>query len=142
VKPLIRPGSWIIQVGALESEAEAKTRLSEARDHEQHELNEEHPQKTSYAFAAFALLSLACTLYRAEGFDGWLRVCLTAILGLAPAARARALDAAAGYRRRVGALLLAAISPPCCCLPFSLQAIVYGERTVPSPRCGIRAIRN
>jgi D-alanyl-D-alanine carboxypeptidase len=32
-KPAIRPGSWIIQVGALESEAEAKTRLSEARDH-------------------------------------------------------------------------------------------------------------
>lgn len=31
-KPSIRPGSWIIQVGALESEAEAKTRLSEARD--------------------------------------------------------------------------------------------------------------
>jgi D-alanyl-D-alanine carboxypeptidase len=32
-KPSIRPGSWIIQVGALESEAEAKTRLNEARDH-------------------------------------------------------------------------------------------------------------
>ncbi|MDQ8726309.1 serine hydrolase [Bradyrhizobium sp. LHD-71] len=32
-KPSIRPGSWIIQVGALESEAEAKSRLSEARDH-------------------------------------------------------------------------------------------------------------
>lgn len=32
-KPSIRPGSWIIQVGALESEAEAKTRLGEARDH-------------------------------------------------------------------------------------------------------------
>ena len=25
-KPTVRPGSWIIQVGALESEAEAKTR--------------------------------------------------------------------------------------------------------------------
>ena len=32
-KPAIRPGSWIIQVGALESEADAKTRLNEARDH-------------------------------------------------------------------------------------------------------------
>ena len=32
-KPSVRPGSWIIQVGALESEAEAKTRLNEARDH-------------------------------------------------------------------------------------------------------------
>lgn len=32
-KPSIRPGSWIIQVGALESEAEAKSRLNEARDH-------------------------------------------------------------------------------------------------------------
>jgi D-alanyl-D-alanine carboxypeptidase len=32
-KPTIRPGSWIIQVGALESEAEAKSRLNEARDH-------------------------------------------------------------------------------------------------------------
>jgi D-alanyl-D-alanine carboxypeptidase len=32
-KPSIRPGSWIIQVGALESEAEAKIRLNEARDH-------------------------------------------------------------------------------------------------------------
>jgi D-alanyl-D-alanine carboxypeptidase len=32
-KPAIRPGSWIIQVGALESEAEAKSRLNEARDH-------------------------------------------------------------------------------------------------------------
>jgi D-alanyl-D-alanine carboxypeptidase len=32
-RPSIRPGSWIIQVGALESEAEAKTRLNEARDH-------------------------------------------------------------------------------------------------------------
>ena len=31
-KPAIRPGSWIIQVGALESEADAKTRLNEARD--------------------------------------------------------------------------------------------------------------
>jgi D-alanyl-D-alanine carboxypeptidase len=31
-KPPVRPGSWIIQVGALESEAEAKSRLSEARD--------------------------------------------------------------------------------------------------------------
>ena len=30
-KPQVRPGSWIIQVGALESEAEAKTRLNEAR---------------------------------------------------------------------------------------------------------------
>jgi D-alanyl-D-alanine carboxypeptidase len=32
-KPSVRPGSWVIQVGALESEAEAKTRLNEARDH-------------------------------------------------------------------------------------------------------------
>jgi D-alanyl-D-alanine carboxypeptidase len=32
-KPSVRPGSWIIQVGALESEAEAKSRLNEARDH-------------------------------------------------------------------------------------------------------------
>jgi len=31
-KPSVRPGSWIIQVGALESEAEAKSRLNEARD--------------------------------------------------------------------------------------------------------------
>lgn len=32
-KPAIRPGSWVIQVGALPSEADAKTRLNEARDH-------------------------------------------------------------------------------------------------------------
>lgn len=32
-KPTIRPGSWIIQVGALETEADARMRLNEARDH-------------------------------------------------------------------------------------------------------------
>jgi D-alanyl-D-alanine carboxypeptidase len=30
-KPMLKPGTWIIQVGALESEAEANKRLSEAR---------------------------------------------------------------------------------------------------------------
>ncbi len=42
-KPSIRPGSWIIQVGALESEAEAKTRLSEARDHARGVLGKAEP---------------------------------------------------------------------------------------------------
>jgi hypothetical protein len=32
-KLFVRPGSWIIQVGSLPSEAEAKARLNEARDH-------------------------------------------------------------------------------------------------------------
>ncbi len=52
------------------------------------------------AFALLALASLAWTLDPAEGFDGWLRICVTAGLGLALVARARALDEAA--RRRVG----------------------------------------
>jgi D-alanyl-D-alanine carboxypeptidase len=30
-KPMLKPGTWIVQVGALESEAEANKRLSEAR---------------------------------------------------------------------------------------------------------------
>jgi D-alanyl-D-alanine carboxypeptidase len=42
-KPSIRPGSWIIQVGALESEAEAKTRLNEARDHARAVLGKAEP---------------------------------------------------------------------------------------------------
>jgi D-alanyl-D-alanine carboxypeptidase len=42
-KPSIRPGSWIIQVGALESEAEAKTRLNEARDHARTVLGKAEP---------------------------------------------------------------------------------------------------
>ncbi len=55
-------------------------------------------------FAAFALVSLFWTLDPAEGFDGWLRVCVTGGLGLALVARARALDD--GARRRVGHALL------------------------------------
>jgi D-alanyl-D-alanine carboxypeptidase len=42
-KPSIRPGSWIIQVGALESEAEAKSRLNEARDHARTILSKAEP---------------------------------------------------------------------------------------------------
>ncbi len=42
-KPAIRPGSWIIQVGALESEAEAKSRLNEARDHARNILGKAEP---------------------------------------------------------------------------------------------------
>jgi D-alanyl-D-alanine carboxypeptidase len=42
-KPAIRPGSWIIQVGALESEADAKTRLNEARDHARGVLGKAEP---------------------------------------------------------------------------------------------------
>ena len=42
-KPPIRPGSWIIQVGALESEAEARTRLSEAREHARAVLGKAEP---------------------------------------------------------------------------------------------------
>jgi D-alanyl-D-alanine carboxypeptidase len=42
-KPSIRPGSWIIQVGALESEAEAKSRLNEARDHARSLLGKAEP---------------------------------------------------------------------------------------------------
>jgi D-alanyl-D-alanine carboxypeptidase len=42
-KPAIRPGSWIIQVGALESEAEAKSRLNEARDHARSILGKAEP---------------------------------------------------------------------------------------------------
>lgn len=42
-KPSIRPGSWIIQVGALETEAEARSRLSEARDHARNILGKAEP---------------------------------------------------------------------------------------------------
>jgi D-alanyl-D-alanine carboxypeptidase len=42
-KPPVRPGSWIIQVGALESEAEAKSRLNEARDHARSVLGKAEP---------------------------------------------------------------------------------------------------
>jgi D-alanyl-D-alanine carboxypeptidase len=42
-KPAIRPGSWIIQVGALESEADAKSRLNEARDHARGVLGKAEP---------------------------------------------------------------------------------------------------
>jgi D-alanyl-D-alanine carboxypeptidase len=42
-KPSVRPGSWIIQVGALESEAEAKSRLNEARDHARSVLGKAEP---------------------------------------------------------------------------------------------------
>jgi D-alanyl-D-alanine carboxypeptidase len=42
-KPSVRPGSWIIQVGALESEAEANTRLNEARDHARSILGKAEP---------------------------------------------------------------------------------------------------
>lgn len=42
-KPPIRPGSWIIQVGALETEAQARSRLSEARDHARSILGKAEP---------------------------------------------------------------------------------------------------
>jgi D-alanyl-D-alanine carboxypeptidase len=42
-KPSIRPGSWIIQVGALESEADARSRLNEARDHARAVLGKAEP---------------------------------------------------------------------------------------------------
>lgn len=56
------------------------------------------------AFSALALASLVWTLDAAEGFDGWLRVTVTAILGLALLGKARALDDAG--RRRVGDALI------------------------------------
>jgi O-antigen ligase len=56
------------------------------------------------AFALVALASLLWTLDRAEGFDGWIRVCMTAALGLMLVAKARKLDDSA--RRRVSGALL------------------------------------
>ncbi len=58
----------------------------------------------SAAFALVALVSLLWTLDPAEGFDGWIRVCVTAVLGLMLVAKARALDGSG--RRRAGDALL------------------------------------
>ncbi len=56
------------------------------------------------AFAFVAFVSLLWTLDAGAGFDGWLRVCATAVLGLMLLAKVRRLDDS--ERRRAGEALL------------------------------------
>ncbi|MBI1245745.1 MAG: hypothetical protein GC202_12120 [Alphaproteobacteria bacterium] len=51
-------------------------------------------------FLAFAVVSLTWTLDAAEGLDGWIRIAVTAVLGMILLSKARSLDD--GHRKRVG----------------------------------------
>lgn len=73
------------------------------------------PQKPLYLlvmFAALALASLAWTIDVQEGFDGWIRICGSALLGLVWIDKALQLDASA-RRRADGAFVYGALVGLC-----------------------------
>ncbi len=71
-------------------------------------------------FLAFAVVSLLWTLDPAEGFDGWLRIAVTAAIGLVLVAKARALDARA--RARTGDALLGGYVVACLMIAAQLAS--------------------